>query len=299
MSATARVAPAIAFIVACLGIALFSTMDAVMKGLVLAIGAWNTMFWRSLIGVPLSAMAFALGGPRWPARSVLRVHVERGLVSTVMALLFFWGLARVPMAQAIALTFIAPIIALFLAGWALGERIGRSAILGTALAFAGVLLIVGAQARADLGPDALAGTVAILLSACCYAWNIILMRRQALVAKPAEIAFAQNLVVTIALACAAPWLAMPPAATHWPALLLAAVLALGSLFLLGWAYARAEASYLAPVEYSAFLWASLFGWLVFGERVGLWTAGGAALIIAGCIVAARRRHPVADLEAQL
>ncbi len=60
-----------------------------------------------------------------------------------------------------------------------------------------------------------------------------------------------------------------------------------SLFLLSWAYARAEASYLAPTEFTAFLWAMLFGYLIFGEHVSLATIGGAALIIAGCIIAAR------------
>ena len=57
--------------------------------------------------------------------------------------------------------------------------------------------------------------------------------------------------------------------------------------LLAWAYARAEAQVLAPVEYTAFLWSALLGYWVFGERVSLYTLGGAALIIAGCVVAVR------------
>ena len=51
--------------------------------------------------------------------------------------------------------------------------------------------------------------------------------------------------------------------------------------LLSWAYARAEASYLAATEYTAFLWAALFGWLVFGEPLSPFTVAGAALIVAG------------------
>jgi S-adenosylmethionine uptake transporter len=53
--------------------------------------------------------------------------------------------------------------------------------------------------------------------------------------------------------------------------LLAAVLAIGSMLLLSWAYARAEASYLAATEYTAFLWAALFGWLVFDEPLSPFT----------------------------
>ena len=80
---------------------------------------------------------------------------------------------------------------------------------------------------------------------------------------------------------------LPPAG-QWPWLLFAAILAIGSLLLLSWAYARAEASYLATTEYTSFLWAALFGWLVFAEALSLFTLAGAALIVAGCILAARK-----------
>jgi S-adenosylmethionine uptake transporter len=45
---------------------------------------------------------------------------------------------------------------------------------------------------------------------------------------------------------------------------------------------------LATTEYTSFLWAALFGWLVFGERVSGYTLAGAMLIVSGCILAARR-----------
>ena len=57
--------------------------------------------------------------------------------------------------------------------------------------------------------------------------------------------------------------------------------------LYGWGYARGPASYLAVTEYSGFLWASACGWLVFQERVSLYTLAGAVMIVAGCLVAAR------------
>ncbi|HEV2044494.1 MAG TPA: DMT family transporter, partial [Sphingomicrobium sp.] len=81
--------------------------------------------------------------------------------------------------------------------------------------------------------------------------------------------------------------AFPPT-DQMPFILLAAFLSTASLLLLSWAYARAEASYLAATEYTSFLWAMLFGWLVFGEGVSLFTLAGAALIVGGCILAARR-----------
>jgi S-adenosylmethionine uptake transporter len=59
--------------------------------------------------------------------------------------------------------------------------------------------------------------------------------------------------------------------------------------LFAWAFARGEASYLAATEYSAFLWASVLGWLVFQERLSLYTLSGAVMIIGGCLVASRRK----------
>ena len=110
-----RPAPALAFAVGTLGIALFSGMDAVMKGLVLAIGVYSTMLWRSFASVAMAGAGYAYGWQRWPERRVLRIHVERGVLTSFMGLLFFWGIGHVPLAQAIALAFIAPLIALYLA----------------------------------------------------------------------------------------------------------------------------------------------------------------------------------------
>ncbi|RZL51297.1 MAG: DMT family transporter, partial [Variovorax sp.] len=87
----------------------------------------------------------------------------------------------------------------------------------------------------------------------------------------------------------------------WALLALAAVLQVISSLLLAWAYARAEAQVLAITEYSAFLWAALFGWLFYAEPLALVTIAGAALIVAGCLVAARRGPtvPVPQTEAAL
>jgi S-adenosylmethionine uptake transporter len=290
----------IPFAVATAGIALFSTMDAVMKGLSIAIGAYNALLWRTLAGALVGGAVFLARAMAWPGREALRLHLVRGTLSSLMAILFFWGLARVPLAQGVALAFIAPLIALYLAALHLGERIERRAVLASLLGFIGVLVIMAAQAEARLGPDAFRGALAILASACLYACNIILMRKQALVAGPIEIAFFMSLIMSFWFALAAPWFAVLPEARHIAPIAAAAALAFASLMLLSWAYARAEAQHLAPVEYSAFVWAVLFGLFVFGEPVRPLTLFGALLIVAGCTLAARgRKAQVADVEAAI
>lgn len=277
----------VAFGVGCLGIAVFSAMDAVVKALTLILGTYNTLLWRSFAGIGFSGLPWLWSRPARPSRHAMRLHIERGVVSAVMAVLFFWGLARTPMAQAVALTFIAPLIAQGLAVLLLKEKMKRGALLGSLLGFCGVLVILWGQSSAKMGPEAFLGAIAVMLSAVCYAYNIILMRRQAQVADPYEVAFFQSVIVALSLAVAMPWLAELPPVEHWPMLLLAALLATLSLGLLGWAYARAEASYLAPVEFTAFIWATLWGFIFFDEKVGLPTLAGAALIVAGCMIAAR------------
>lgn len=279
--------PAIPFGVACLGIALFSTMDAVVKGLAIEMGAYSALFWRSLVGLLISGTLYLASRSPLPTRAAWRLHLMRGTISAVMAFTFFWGIARVPLAEGIAISFISPIIALYLASVFLGESIGRSAITGSALGFAGVIVIASGRIGGDFSADALWGIGAILISSVFYAANLVLMRLQAQAAGPFEIAFAQNIVVVVILAAFAPAYAVLPPAESWPAISFAAVLTIASLLLLGWAYARAQAQHLLPVEYTAFIWASLFGYLVFDEHVTIFAVAGTALIIAGCVVVAR------------
>jgi S-adenosylmethionine uptake transporter len=284
--------------VATAGIALFSAMDALMKGLSLAIGTYNALLWRTLAGALIGGAVYFLRRSPSPGRAALRVHLIRGIMGSVMAMTFFWGLARVPMAQAIALAFVAPLIALYLAAVLLEERIERSAILASLLGFAGVVVILAGQAQSNLGREALLGSLAILVSAGLYGWNIILMRQQAQLAGPVEIAFFTALIMALCFILAAPFLAAPPPPAQLPAILAAAALAFGSLMLLSWAYARAEAQRLAPVEYTGFLWAAIFGWLVFAEPIQPLTLVGAAMIVLACWFATRpSRAPMPAVEA--
>ena len=125
--------------------------------------------------------------------------------------------------------------------------------------------------------------------------NIVLMRHQAVAAKPLEISFFQTLVVTILWVAVLPFAGLPavPSLVWWGWIAQAAAMSVAGGLLFAFAYARAEASYLAVTEYSAFIWASVLGWLVFHERVGPFTLAGAVLIVGGCLFASRGRGRVA------
>ncbi len=289
---------ALPFAVCCLGVALFSVMDAAMKGLSLSIGLYNALLWRAVTGTLLGLILMLVTRQRWPALAVLRIHIVRGVVVAFMALLFFWAIMRLPLAEAIALSFIAPLIALYLAALLLGETVGRRAIGASLLGLVGVAVILSGRLQGHYAADALLGVMAVLGSAVLFAWNLILQRQQAQCASPIEVAFFQHLVMLGVFALAAPVWAVVPPLHAVPLVLLAASLAFTSLAALAWAYARAEAQRLIPIEYSAFLWAAVMGWLAFGEQLTVTTVAGALLIVAACLIAARsKRVELAHVEA--
>jgi S-adenosylmethionine uptake transporter len=289
--------PTKAFATALVAVALLSIMDAVMKHLVLAIGIIAVSIWRSFVNFGISALIYLPRQKHRPDKTTLRIHIWRGVLVTVMAFLFFWGIGRVPLAQAIALTFIAPLLSLVLAAAFLGEHIGRRSIGGSVAAFAGVVVIVLGQARAQLGNDVLIGSAAIIGSALCYAGNIVMMRRQALAAGPPEINFFQSTTVMALWIMALAVVGIPASpGWQWPWVIVAALLSTSGTLLYGWAYARGEASYLAVTEYSAFLWASALGWIIFHERISFYTLAGALLIVGGCLIAVRRKSVPPEIE---
>lgn len=278
----------VAFLVACTGIATYASMDVVMKGLSLELGAYNALFWRSIFSVLFAGALYLWRRKTWPKREAMKLHVWRGAVVSIMAFLFFWGIKYLPVAEAIGLSFIAPLIALYLAAILLHEKISSMAMVASVLGLLGAVIVIGGKLSGDYDDNIGPGIAAILVSAILYAYNIILQRQQALVADPFEIAFYQNCTIIVLFSALAPFLAEAPAWTAAPNLALAAFLGVISLMMMSWAYARAPANFLIPVEYTAFAWAALLGWLAFGDVLTFTTTLGTALIVGGCLINARQ-----------
>ncbi|MCA1662437.1 MAG: DMT family transporter [Novosphingobium sp.] len=287
--------PLAPIVVAVAAIALLSVMDGTMKGASLALGAYSALVWRALISTAVTLPLWLSGRTGWPDPPALRVHLLRGVIVAVMALLFFHSLTLLPLAQAIAISFFAPLISLWLAAVLLKEKIAPAAIMASLVGLAGVAVICWpelANAKGGGGgPGRIEGIAAVLASALLYAFNLVLARRQALLARPREIAFFGTAVTLATLAPFAAWFLRAPdgAALIWVAA--SSALSITAALLLAWAYARAEAQVLVPMEYSAFVWAAAVGWLAFGETVSTATLVGVALIVAACLVAARRTPP--------
>lgn len=270
------------------GIATFSAMDAAIKGASIAIGVFTALLLRNLFGTILTLPLWLVAGRPVPSRTVLKVHALRAAITSAMAALFFYGLVRIPMAEGIAISFVSPIIALYFAAILLGETIRRRAIVASLLGILGVLVIgAGRFGAGSYSNEAIEGTTAILLSAVFYAINLVLQRKQALLAGPVEIAQFQNLLVTLIFLAFSPWFAVVPDGRSLVLILAGAALATSALLFLSWGYARAETQVLLPIEYTGFFWAALLGWLMFGERLDVSTVAGTILIMIGCWTGAR------------
>ena len=284
--------PLLPFAAALAGVGFLSLMDAFMKEAALLIGAYTATVLRAFIGAALIAPVWLSRGPAMPSRAVWKLHLTRGVVSAFMALTFFFSLTLLPLAEAIALSFIAPLIALYLARVLLGEVISRAAIGASVLGFAGTLVIVGGRiGQGEFDEGAALGVASLFISALLYAYNFIVIRRQAQVAGPLEIATFHSGIGGLVLLTLAPLLWETPSGDALVPLLAAGALTVAGSLAIAWAYARAEANVLVPTEYSGFVWASLFGWLFFHEAVTLPTLAGTALIIGGCWLATRPARP--------
>jgi len=210
----------------------------------------------------------------------------RGAMLATVATCFMTALIWMPLAEATAIYFTAPLLMVALSPWLLGERVQRSRWLAVTVGFGGMLLIVRPGNELPL-----LGTVLMAVSAVCYAIFQLLTRRlAALVPSPVQYAYTA-LVCLVVTAIPAPffWPAQP-VPWHDVALLLAggACSAAAQLMLLA-AFERVEASTLAPLNYLQLLLAVAISSLWFHRPPDALATAGIALILAAGIYLARAR----------
>ena len=277
------------YLLAASGVGLFALMDGLMKHAALMTGAYTATLLRSLIGAALIAPLWLTRRPRWPRGHLLRLHIERGVVTAAMSLSWFFALTRLPLAEALAISFVAPLITLYFAHLLLGEIISRRAILASLLGFAGAMVIVAGRIHASgMTRDLTLGLAAMAFSALFYAYSFVVIRRQSQLAGPIEVATFHSGIGGLVLLLAAPIAFTTPSAPALGAIAVAGALTVLGSMAIAWAYARAEAQALVPLEYTGFVWAAWIGWQWFGEKVTLATFAGLGMIMAGSWIARPR-----------
>lgn len=220
-------------------------------------------------------------------RGLLRTHslrgqLLRGALMILSTVLFFSVLKRVPLAEATAMNFMAPIMLMALAPWLLHEPHRLHRWCGVALGFAGMLLVV----RPGTGLDPL-GIALGLATALTFACFQIATRRLAQ-DDPLTTNYYGGLIGTIALTLALPWFWETPDLSPWQWGLLLSTGVTGAIGhgLQAVAYARTPATLLAPYSYLQILSAVSLGWAVFGQLPDATTALGIVCICAAGVAVA-------------
>ncbi len=260
-------------------------LDAIIKLQSAHFAVPQLSFMRFATGSVFVAAWFARA-PQWPTRDAIRFNALRSLIGVGASWSFFTGLSLLPLAEAMAISFAAPLILAIMGVLFLGERISPRLILALLAGFAGMLVIVGGQMGAlDYTPGKLKGALAVLLATVFYATFLILLRVRAGTDPLPTMLLFQNLgpALFMAIPAYAVWQPMT-----WRDLGLFGVA--GALGITGHAFmilafAKAEAARLAPVHYVALLWGTLYGWLFFGQLPGVATLIGAMLVVGATLLA--------------
>jgi len=268
------------------GILLGSMMDATIKWLTLTNAVLIVVLGRYVFGAFFSALVYWRAGKPAISAEMWRGHAWRGLFIAVSASGFFYALSVLPFAEAVALSFIYPLIIPFVAALLLGERVRASSLVAALIGFAGVIVAAQNAPSAAEAPHYAIGLAAVLVSAATFAVAMVLLRQRAQKDGPVIVSLLSSLIPGLIVATPAIAFSAPPHWPDWPVFLLLGALAASFMYVLAQAYARAEAQQLAPIHYTELIWASVLGYLVFQETPRIEIYFGAALIICACLYAA-------------
>jgi len=282
--------PAVPFMAATGAIVLFTTMDAVVKAMPADLPTIQVVAMRFAFGVPLVLLVLWQRRAGWPSLSSWKANAPRGILTVLSTLLFFTGLRRLPFAEALALSYLAPLIIAVLAALLLKERLRPGVIGAVLLGLGGVAVIAwDTLSQADGLSGDVIGIAAAVGSAFTYGLNTVLLRHQAQRDSAISIVLILHIVpALLALPFAvATWQA--PAGPVWLVFVLLAALGVSGHFLLTWAFGRAKAGILAVVDYLALPYAALIGFAFFGEVPPPAVWAGAGLIVVACFIVTRLR----------
>jgi len=257
------------------GIALLTASDATSKYLVHSHPVGQVIALRQLATL-LVIIPYLMLWRKWGELRVSNWAGQglRGLAFVLGSIFIVWSLRELPLATAITMLFASPIFMVILSAPMLGERVGLHRWVAVGAGFAGVLVIVRP------GGDSFQWMVLLpLLAAMINAFRDVLTRKLSRSETSLSILFWSNIILMLAGALTIPWgwVAVTPVAAFW---FVAAGIFNGlAHFFIIEALRVGEASVVAPMRYTALLWAALLGFVVFGEVPSLWLWAGAAIIV--------------------
>jgi drug/metabolite transporter (DMT)-like permease len=259
--------------------AVFSVAGAFVKALGGEIPLSQVVFCRNLFCIPvLLPLLWRHGGVSALRTSRPWLHAWRTAAGLLGMCGAFYGYATLPLATVTALGFTMPLFLTLLSVPLLGERVGPRRGAAVLAGFGGVLLMANPSGMPE-GKSLAVGVV--LLGALGWALAMISIRRLGDAGERGVaivLWFAFSAAVVSGIACAPGWVA--PTATQWLLLAGTGLISAAAQVMMTEGYRRGEATLLAPFEYSAILWTTLTGALVWAELPDGWDLAGVAVLVA-------------------
>lgn len=286
----------------------FTTMSALVKyatggGLHAPVPLGEVIFFRSLFAMMPVILWLAYARPLSAAFATnnVRGHIRRGLIGSCGMFFGFAGLTYLPLPDATAISYAAPLLSVILAAVLLKEvvRIYRWTAVVIGLIGVSIMFVphLSAFSAGAAHPDAWKGVVLALCGAISAAFAMIEVRKLTSTEHTGAIVIYFSLTTTVmSLVTYIFGLFRPEFGWIWPSgrdfLLLALIGFLGGIgqILLTHCYRFADASVIAPFDYTSMIWAVLFGWLVFAQLPDTLVLVGAAIVIASGIFVIYREH---------
>jgi drug/metabolite transporter (DMT)-like permease len=238
--------------------------------------AFEIVFFRSVIGLALQAPWAIGGGWRTVLDARWRLVMVRSLFNFAGSAVWFIALSMMAISDAMALQFTLPLFAVTGAWLFLRERVGARRWIGVAVGFMGAMVIIR-PGFAEVPP---AAAIALTAAALYAAVHLTTKKLAGALTGNALIFHANIVAIPLSLVLAVPdW--VTPAPAHWPALIAVGLFGTVAHVFMERAYRAADASFIAPTDFSKLLFTALYGWVLFGETSDAWTWIGAAIIVAG------------------
>jgi len=279
-----------------LSVCVFVAMASLIKATSGSVPPGQAVFFRSLFAIPVIGIWLALRGE---LHTGLRTqnpmgHVWRGLVGTTSMGLGFAGLGLLPLPEVTAIGYAAPILVVIFAAMFLGEQVRLFRISMVVLGLVGVLVVLSPRLQIDpttVDTRETLGALVVLLSAVFAALAAVFVRKLVQTETTSAIVFYFSVTATLLSLLTLPWGWAMPSLQVLGLLILAGLLGGVGQILLTTSYRHADASLIAPFEYTSMLLAIIVGYTIFGEVPGAATlAGGTMIVIAGILIILRERQ---------
>lgn len=268
-----------------LGMFLFSAVDTGAKLLTAELHPLQIV-WTRQLGLLIGAafLLFRYGRPLLITTHP-KMQILRGTVAALSASLFIFAVAHVPLADAVAISFVAPFMVTVLGAVVLKEPVGMRRWIAVSLGFIGALIVI----RPGLGVMHPAAGL-VLLAAFFFAIRQIISRALSNTDRTATTIVYTAFVGSTLLTLPLPFVWQTPTSDQALILVIIAVLAAAAEICVIKALELAMAVVVAPMQYTLIVWGTFYGLVVFGQFPDHWTWVGTALIVATGIYTLRREY---------